>query len=153
MMVSQEFIAILQYLLPGFVAAWIFYGLTSYQRPLQFERVVQALIFTLIIEGLTVTFSYYVHFFSKYPWILSLMLAMILGIGFAFCVNTNIVHTVLQKCRITQENAFPTEWFGAFTHQETKVVLNFYDRRRLIGFLRLWPSHPQAGHFLIFYPC
>jgi len=56
MPVSQQVIALLQYLLPGFLAAWIFYGLTSYAKPSNFERVIQALIFTLFIQGMMFPF-------------------------------------------------------------------------------------------------
>ncbi len=43
---SKELVGIISYLLPGFLAAWIFYGLTAHPKPQPFERVVQALIFT-----------------------------------------------------------------------------------------------------------
>ncbi len=49
---AKDFVVLLTYLLPGFLAAWVFYGLTSHPKPSQFERVVQALIFTLIIQTL-----------------------------------------------------------------------------------------------------
>lgn len=48
--VAPELIAILQYLLPGFLAAWVFYGFTSFPKPSEFERVIQALIFTFIVQ-------------------------------------------------------------------------------------------------------
>ena len=50
---STELFNILKYLLPGFLTAWIFYAFTSYPKPSQFERVVQALIFTIFVQGLT----------------------------------------------------------------------------------------------------
>jgi len=49
---GQKLIVLLQYLLPGFFAAWVYYGLTSFAKPSQFERVVQALIFTLLVQAL-----------------------------------------------------------------------------------------------------
>ena len=48
---SSEIVGVLSFLLPGFVAAAIFYSLTSYPKPSPFDRVVQALIFTVIGEG------------------------------------------------------------------------------------------------------
>ena len=42
-----------QYLLAGFVAAWVFYGLTPYKRPTPFERIVQALVYTAVVQLLT----------------------------------------------------------------------------------------------------
>jgi len=50
---SSEAVAILAFLLPGFVAAAIFYSLTSYPRPGAFERIVSALIFTAIGQAIT----------------------------------------------------------------------------------------------------
>ncbi|MDP9620179.1 hypothetical protein [Stenotrophomonas geniculata] len=47
---------LLTYLLPGFLAAWVFYGLTSHPKPPQFERTVEALVFTFAVQAL-VTFT------------------------------------------------------------------------------------------------
>ena len=41
---SSEAVAVLIFLLPGFVAAAVFYALTSHPRPGEFARVVQALV-------------------------------------------------------------------------------------------------------------
>lgn len=50
--IELNLIGLLQFLLPGFVAAWIFHSLSSFPKQSQFERVVQALIFTIIIQAL-----------------------------------------------------------------------------------------------------
>ncbi|OWO67359.1 hypothetical protein B2J67_20175, partial [Vibrio cholerae] len=55
---TNDVITILQYLLPGFVSAWVFYSLTSYPKPSQFERVVQALIFTIFIQAIVVVVEF-----------------------------------------------------------------------------------------------
>mgnify|MGYP000737068882 FL=1 len=52
--IATDVISLLRYLLPGFLSAWIFYGFTSFKKPSQFERVVQALIFTLLIQPLVI---------------------------------------------------------------------------------------------------
>ena len=49
---SSEIVGVVSYLLPGFLAAWVFFGLTSHPKQTPFERVVQALIFTAIVQGL-----------------------------------------------------------------------------------------------------
>ena len=54
---SSETVKILAFLLPGFVAAAVFYSLTSHPKPSQFERVVQALVFTAIVQGLALLIS------------------------------------------------------------------------------------------------
>lgn len=40
--ISKDVISLLQYLAPGFVLAWVYYGLTSQIKQSQFERIVQA---------------------------------------------------------------------------------------------------------------
>jgi hypothetical protein len=52
--VPEEVATLIYHLLPGFVAAWIFYGLTAHPKADHFERVVQALIFTVIARGITI---------------------------------------------------------------------------------------------------
>lgn len=44
---------LLLFLLPGFLSAWIFYGLTAHPKPSQFERTVEALVFTFVVKGIT----------------------------------------------------------------------------------------------------
>ena len=46
---SGDIVSVIYYLLPGFVAAWVFYGLTAHPKASPFERVVQALIFTVVV--------------------------------------------------------------------------------------------------------
>ena len=48
---STDLISIVEQLLPGFLVAWIVYGLTAYSKPAPFERIVQALIFTILVRG------------------------------------------------------------------------------------------------------
>lgn len=49
---SKDVVALLQYLAPGFLVAWVYFGLTSHVKPSQFERVVQALVFTVAVQAL-----------------------------------------------------------------------------------------------------
>lgn len=53
---SSEILKLIYALLPGFVAAWLFYGLTAHPRLSQFERTVQAFIFTGIIQVVALGF-------------------------------------------------------------------------------------------------
>jgi hypothetical protein len=41
----KDVVSLLFQLVPGFIAAWILYGFSSYPKPSQFERLVQALVF------------------------------------------------------------------------------------------------------------
>ena len=49
--VSSEAVAILSFLLPGFVAVAVIHMFTSNPKPSEFERIVQALIFTILVQA------------------------------------------------------------------------------------------------------
>ena len=157
--VTNNIIQILQFLLPGFVAAWIFYSLTSYSKPSQFERVVQALIFTLFVQALVGVVKYASLKIGLYwsigTWsdnsslMLSILVAILLGVVFSYFANNDKLHRYLRDKGITRETSFPSEWFGSFLDNVTFVVLHFEDERRLYGWPIEWPSEPDKGHFVI----
>ena len=53
--ISKEVVSLLIFLMPGFLSAWVIYGLTSHTKPVQFERVVQALIYTVSIKAMVMS--------------------------------------------------------------------------------------------------
>ena len=100
--ISREAIQILQYLLPGFLAAWIFYGLTPYEVPSQFERVIHALILTLIIQAFVYLEKLSLDGLGR-PLSLSIsddpsrliastISAVLVGIVFSVCANRDTFH-------------------------------------------------------------
>lgn len=157
--ISQNAIVILQYLLPGFLAAWVFYGFTSYSKPTQFERVIQALIFTLIIQAAVyierALFFQVGIYWNLGGWnnnskiVCSTISASVLGILFSYFANNDKFHKLFRKIGVTRETSFPSEWFGTFLKNVTYVVLHLKDERRLYGWPIEWPSDPDRGHFLL----
>lgn len=151
---SSQLISVLQYLLPGFLSAWIFYGLTAYPKPSPFERVIQALIFTFIIRGATEILETCLNIQSSiFIFILSLLIALLLGILFSYYANNDKFHKLLRDLKITKETSYPSEWFSAFSDNITYVVLHLKDRRRIYGWPIEWPSDPRNGHFLLQNAC
>lgn len=156
---SREAIALLQYLLPGFLAAWVFYGLTPYEWPTQFERIIQALILTLIIQAIVFLEQLILDQLGRpLTWsisdessrlIASTITAFFIGLLFSLCANHDTFHALARKLRISQETSFPSEWFGAFSSEVTYVVLQLNDERRVYGWPREWPSDPKEGHFVM----
>ena len=158
--VSNEIIEVLSYLLPGFVAAWIFYGLTSHPKPTQFERIIQALIFTIIAQSCVIGIRWIAAKIGKYTnnpieWndnvtlVASILVAIIIGLFFARFTNNDKIHNCLRKMKFTKETSYPSEWFGAFNQQDNYLVLHLIDNRRLYGWPVRWPSVPNEGHFSI----
>lgn len=156
---SNDIIVLLQFLLPGFVAAWMFYSLTSYPKPSQFERIVQALIFTIFIQAtvkaMEMVVSYLksqdidLHLPEQFGLVGSVTTALVLGFLFVLFANNDYLHCLLRKANVTRETSYPSEWFGAFLNDITFVVLHLKDERRLYGWPKEWPSEPTSGYFVI----
>jgi hypothetical protein len=152
---GKDTIAILQFLLPGFLSAWIYYGLTPYAKPSEFERVVQALIFTLIIQAVVWLENYMLLGWTQADWtarvqpVVPAVTAVVVGLIFSSGANNDYFHTLARRARITRETSFPSEWFGTFASNLTYVVLQLDDERRIYGWPREWPSDPDEGHFVL----
>jgi len=155
--IDTELVGLLKFLLPGFFAAWIFHALSSYPKQAQFERVVQALIFTILIQGMMYLSKAVVFFIGKYVsfgvWIeggdlvLSLLSAIVLGFLITYFSNNDKFHKVLRNLNITRETSYASEWFGAFSGNVTYVVLHLIDGRRIYGWPIEWPTEQKNGHF------
>ncbi len=171
---SSEVVSIVIYLLPGFVTAWIFYGLTAHRKDSPFERVVQALIFTVIIQAAVVVLQWVFQVIGSIANVFgpsteqadlvwSVMLAVIMGVVFSWCANNNFPHswlcewrlprwTFLPKWQLTSRTSFPSEWFSALHREKRWIVLHLKDGRRLYGWPYEWPDHSDTGHFAMDQP-
>ena len=159
---SKETVALLQYLLPGLLAAWIFYGLSSHTKPSQFERVIQALIFTFLVQAILPIVRWLLEFigtgFSIRPWdratetIASALVAVLLGASLAYLTNKDSLHSWIRAKGFTTRASHPSEWHGVFSEGPRYVVLHLTDERRLSGYPQVWPSEPDRGHFFIVQP-
>jgi hypothetical protein len=160
-LISKESVGIISYLLPGFLAAWAFYGLTAHPKRSAFERIVQALIFNAIILVLVAVVRWGleslamkgVHSFGQWTaevnlaW--SLIVAAVLGVLFAVFANHDLLHRLFRWLRITKRTSYPSEWFSAFNREKRRVTLHLKGARRVHGWPTEWPDQPDSGHFLL----
>lgn len=147
---ATDFIKFIEYLLPGFLASWVFYGFTAFVKPNQFERVIQALIFTIIVEALLTLFRQILGSSSvrtDQDLLLSVPIAFFTGIVFATFANHSVLHGVANALGISSETSYPSEWYGVFAKKRTYIVLHMKDERRIYGWPLEWPSQPEVGHF------
>ena len=159
---SQTIIDVLTFLLPGFVSAAILHSLTPAPRPIPFERVVQALIFTIVIQvGTSGVETGLIGIGSRFgsigvwseqtmriAW--SLVLAGLLGVVLAWIQNTDRLHSRLRKLGITHQTSFSSEWYGALSQARGGyLVLHLTGERRLYGWAVEWPNTSEHGHFVI----
>ena len=157
---SQAIIDVLTFLLPGFVSAAILHSLTPAPRLIPFERVVQALIFTIVIQagtsgvktgliGIGPRFGSIGVWSEETRIVWSLVLAGLLGVVLAWIDNTDQLHSRLRKLRITHQTSFSSEWYGALSQARGYLVLHLTGERRLYGWAVEWPNTPEHGHFVM----
>ena len=149
---SSEVVGILTFLLPGFVAAAVFYSLTSHPKPSAFERVVQALIFTMIVQAIiaAIDIGFDAETIGKWEPGPSVLIAVVLALIATFLSNNDAAHWLLRRLGFTRETSYPTEWYSSFSrHHGCYVVLHLSGQRRLYGWPEEWPSRPDEGHFRI----
>ena len=151
--IAEDAVSLLMFLAPGLVAVGIFRSLTSYPPPSVFDQVVQALIFTIIVQtacgGIVELFERIfgesdASWTTPYPPHLSFPIAVALAVLLAATYGNDAIHRRLRRLRITRETSFPSEWYSAFhRHQNCYVVLHLVDERFVYGWPVEWPGQPE----------
>ncbi len=155
----SEAAPLLVFLLPGFLSAWIFYGLTSHPKPGQFERTVEALVFTFVVHAATKFVELILQLIGE-GWaigswtstsqiVCSVVLAILLGAAVTAGVNKDTFHSWLRKRGFTSRTSHPSEWFCVLDKNPAYGVLQLTDGRRLTGWSKEWPVNPSTGQFYI----
>ncbi|MCQ2996046.1 DUF6338 family protein [Pseudomonas syringae] len=156
----KEVIPLLQYLIPGFFTAWIFYSLTAFKRPDTFGQIVQALIFTFVIHGFVFLMGAGLLEIGQRGFSIGIwdekaqaswagIFAVLIGSLSCYFANNDSLHAWLRKKKITKQTSHPSEWFSAFSKKQRFVVLHLVDERRIYGWPSEWPSEPTQGQFVI----
>ena len=156
--IPKELLEILKLVFPGLVAAWTFFGLTTYKKPGEFERLAQALVFTALLESLSRVSIWLaqqvgLHWRPLLPSIdaraLSALLAIPFGAALAYMANNDTVHSVLRRARVTSKTGRPDQWDAAFRRRPGYVILTLKDERQVVGWPDEWPDRSDEGHFIL----
>jgi hypothetical protein len=156
--VSKDILALLTQLMPGFLTAWVVYGLTTYTKPSQFERIVQALIYSFMVSALVAVAEPLLLLAGQFvrlgTWdssaelIASAVLALALGFLLSFFMKNDVFFRQARRLGLTSRTPFPSEWYGAFAARPPRyVVLHLEGGRRITGYPIEWPTEPTSGHF------
>ena len=158
--VSEEVLLLVYKLLPGFLTAWVFFGLTAHKRGNPFEPIVQALIFSAFIQFPVTAIQSVLLCLGRLaalgPWtegislFYSFLTAVVFGLLFAWLANTNKLHQRLYEWGISTRTSYPTELFG-LVNEDARwfVVLHLKDGRRLYGWPYEWPDYLDSGRFIM----
>lgn len=154
---SSEAIAVLWFLLPGFVAAGLFRSLVSNPRPSGFDAIAQVFTFTVIVQVVVRLIARIgpsedigVVAGSTREILMLILAASAVGLAAAWTWNRDALHRPLRRLKITRQSSYPSAQYSAFAfYGGCYVVLHLKDQRRLFGWPREWPTRPVDGHFLI----
>ena len=149
---SGEVVSVLVFLLPGFVAASVFYSLTSHPKPGILDRLIQALVFTVIVHAVIIGISLVADIAREESWIpvLAVLISVMLALMTVYWSNHDTMHGILRRLGITKETSYPSEWYSTFWRlNDCYVVLHLKEGRRLYGWPEEWPSQSDRGHFRI----
>lgn len=129
---SSEIVSVLVFLLPGFVAAAVFYSLTSFPKPNEFGQVIQALVFTMVGQSITWVLRQPLDSGESWPIGLEATVAVLSAVVFALVVvcisNNDLAHRILRRIRLTRENSYSSEWYSSFAqNSDSYVVLHLKD--------------------------
>jgi len=121
-------------------------------------QIIESLIYTVIINLILKAIKFLAillgQFYSFGTWndsveiLLSIILALIFSITFAYLLNNDILHSILRRKSITRETSYIKGWYGAFSeHNSEFIVLHLNDGRRIMGLPEEWPTQPDSGIF------
>ena len=152
---TSEVVATLTFLLPGFVAATVFYSLTSHPKPSEVERALQALMFTIVVQAVSRGLLLIAGLFgSGFFWtqdsqiVGAVLIAVVLALIAVYVSNNDLLHSFFRLIGFTRETSYPSEWYSSFSNNpDCYVVLHLKGERRLYGWPEEWPSQPDQGHF------
>lgn len=156
----KEVIPLLQYLIPGFLTAWIFYSLTAFKRPDTFGQIVQALIFTFVVHGIVLGIGALCTWVGskgivigtwdeKAEALWSFVISVLIGALSCYLASSDKLHSWLRNRGITEQTSYPNEWYSTFSRYPRFVVLHLNDERRLYGWPSEWPNESVQGQFVI----
>lgn len=170
----ESLVSVIFELLPGFVALTLFYLLTAYKRPSPFEQVIVALVLSMIVKAIVILLASLAKAVSGVVtlgvWtentglVWSVILGAVLGAVLAWSANNDFPFRIIRgggrhpwlrwigRLRLTTNTARPSEWYSAFTDQDTWITLYLDDDTRLFGYPMEWPDQPDTGHFILLQP-
>jgi hypothetical protein len=140
-------------------AGQLYFGLTPHEKPSQFERTVQALIYTAVVQALVALekliatrigeWHSYGEWTEVSQWLAAVTSALALGFIVTTATNHDLVHGALRKRKLTTRTSHPGEWFTIFSDYSEFIVLHLKDKSSVHGWPSMWPATSEKGHFLL----
>lgn len=159
---TNEVIPLIQMLIPGFLMTMTFYWFAEVPKPSQFERTLQALVGTAVIQVLVLGIEFILHWLGTYisvgKWTPTTMniYTMLMGVGagltLAYCCNRDLIYALARRLSLTTKASMEDSIHVYQKLGHAGVVLHLIDERRLMGYIEAFPNNKQTGFFLISNP-
>jgi hypothetical protein len=150
---KAEALGVLLVLLPGFTSAYIVQTLTVRRKQSDLDKVVEALLYTLVfylislpLFGSTLPLSWQpldaahpsVYRLVVQWWHLAMLagLALVFGVAYAAIVNNDWLMPLLRKVNITDRSSRTSIWNDAFHDLEGYVQVGLSGDRKVMGWVR-----------------
>ncbi len=158
--IGSDVFQLANYLLPGFLAAWIVHSLTSHKKPVQFERVIHALLLTIPIQFMVIVSHWAAVSWIGGGWgiglkadfVAAVFYAVFIGHLFAYLTNEGQYHELMNRWMLTRKNSQPSEWHFAFRRIDGYVILYLDEKfggKMLRGWPQQFPEDPENGYFIM----
>lgn len=157
-----EALAILFVLLPGFLCAYIAQSLAVRRQQSDTEKVIEALIFSLILYLITLPhfgFTMPLHWqagvngtfqiVANYHHLLALfVLSVVLGTIYAANINHDWLMSLMRWANVTERTARTSIWNDAFQEISGWVQVGFEDGTQIRGWVRYYSD--ESGDYSLF---
>ncbi|MDR3774462.1 MAG: DUF6338 family protein [Terracidiphilus sp.] len=163
---KAEALGILLVLLPGFASAYLVQLLAARRKQSELDKVVEALIFSLILYLLTLPFFGYSlpiawhggdgnqpntwQILIVWPHLLTLaILAVVLGALYAASINHNWLTTPFRWLKISERSARSSVWNDVFSDLKGFVQVGLSDGRSVIGWIRNYSDEDETTELFL----
>jgi hypothetical protein len=158
---KAEALGILLILLPGFASAYLVQLLAARRKQSEFDKVIEALIFSLVLYLFTLPFFGYSlpiawhsgdvkhpdawQIFIVWPHLLTLaILAVVMGALYAHSINHNWLTAPFRWFKISERSARSSVWNDVFSDLKGIVQVELSDGRSVIGWIRKYSDEDDA---------
>ncbi len=168
MQLSYEVLNILLFLCPGLLASWVLRLLVYRKESSAFDKVVGALLGSLVIYALCAGFGHdaavqmtetkhgdvvtrgITYNASAIAWLFGVATALPLLMVYA--LNQDWLGRALRKIRITSQSARATIWLDVFAEYRRYVVVHLADERRVFGWIMHYSNTAEDGFIYLHGP-
>jgi hypothetical protein len=158
---KAEALGVLLVLLPGFAAAYLVQLLAARRKQSELDKVIEALIFSLVLYLITLRFFGYSlpiawhtdggkntdawQIVIDWPHLLTLaLLAVVLGTIYAASINHNWLTAPFRWLKISERSARSSVWNDVFSNLKGFVQVELSDGRSVIGWIRKYSDEDDS---------